>query len=331
MPLALDIGPLDAPTAAQVRALADAAERADGVAPLSEQPLLRLGTDSELLTHVVVRSAGQVVGYAQVDRGGDDASAEIVVHPEHRRRGTGRTLLRTAVRDARLPAYSGTPGQHGKALHVWAHGDLPPAQGLAAAEGLVVVRELLRLGLDLAPDRPRPQVPPGYVVRPFVPGADDAAWLALNARAFAHHPEQGRTTLDDLRARQHEDWFDASGFWLLERADGTLAGFHWTKVPAGQTPAPDGRVPEGEVYVVGVDPDAQGQGLGAVLTEVGLAHLARTCVRAVLYVDGDNTAAVRTYERAGFARDAVDVQYGPATTTGGSDTHSSSTGATMGL
>jgi mycothiol synthase len=306
----LEIGPLDAATADQVRALAAAAQESDGVAPLSEQPLLRLEVDDEDLTHVVAYGdAGAVTGYAQVDRGGDVASAELVVLPAARRRRTGRMLLRTAQRDATLPARSGEPGQHGGVLHVWAHGDLPAARAFAADAGLVVVRELWKMGLDLRTGTwERPATPAGLTLRTFRPGPDDDAWLRANARAFAHHPEQGRLTQADLDARLAEDWFDPEGFFLLERADGSLAGYLWTKVPTDQA----GPVREGEIYVVGVDPDAQGQGLGKVLTAVGLGRLASLGLdRAVLYVDGDNTAATRTYLGAGFGKDTVDVQYGP--------------------
>ncbi|MFF2620669.1 mycothiol synthase [Oerskovia jenensis] len=306
----LEIGPLDPATADEVRALAAAAQEADGVAPLSEQPLLRLGVDDEDLTHVVAYDGeGTVTGYAQVDRGGDVASAELVVHPAARRRRTGRMLLRTAQRDATLPARSGEPGQHGGVLHVWAHGDLPAARAFAADAGLVVVRELWKMGLDLRSGTwALPEVPAGLRLRTFRPGPDDDAWLRVNARAFAHHPEQGRLTQADLDARLAEDWFDPEGFFLLEREDGSLAGSLWTKVPTDQA----GAHREGEIYVVGVDPDAQGQGLGKVLTAVGLAHLAALGLdRAVLYVDGDNAAATRTYLGAGFGKDTVDVQYGP--------------------
>ena len=92
---------------------------------------------------------------------------------------------------------------------------------------------------------------------------------------------------------------------LPRDADGRarLAAFHWTKVD---------QLPVGEVYVVGVDPERQGEGLGRVATLVGLHHLADRGVETVeLYVDGDNRAAVTTYGRLGFERAAVDVQYGP--------------------
>ncbi|MFC7026008.1 mycothiol synthase [Promicromonospora thailandica] len=317
----IDIGPLDTEAQQAVRDLAAAAEAHDGVAPLSEQPLLNLGTDAEWITHVVAHTtSGSTIGYVQIDRSGETASAELVVHPDHRRNGRGRVLLRTAERDATLPSRSGEPGQHGKQLRVWAHGDLEPARGFARALGLRPVRELLFLArpLDAAALR-APEPPAGYRLRTFRPGPDDDAWLRVNARAFAAHPEQGRMTLDDLRARQAEPWFDPEGFFLLvpeDAPDADPAAFLWTKVdPSGPDGAREGETDgaiDGEIYVLGVDPDHQGRGLGRLLTGVGLAHLARAATRAVLYVEGDNAPALATYERAGFARAAVHVQYARA-------------------
>ena len=132
--------------------------------------------------------------------------------------------------------------------------------------------------------------------------------MALNAAAFARHPEQGRLTVADLHERMAQPWFDPAGLLLVvEDATGQVVAFHWTKVEGGSH--------SGEVYVVGVDPAHQGRGLGGPVTRLGLAHLARTGLREVeLYVDGDNTAARRTYERLGFTDAAVDGQYTLATT-----------------
>jgi len=142
-----------------------------------------------------------------------------------------------------------------------------------------------------------------------VPGQDEQAWLTVNARAFAHHPEQGSWTLADLAQRERQDWFDPAGFFLAER-DGRLAGFHWTKVhPDG---GQDGSGPIGEVYVVGVTPEAQGTGLGKALTVAGIRHLQHQGLHAVmLYVDADNVPAVSLYRRLGFTRWDVDVMYAP--------------------
>ncbi|MEU6036180.1 mycothiol synthase [Actinomadura sp. NPDC047616] len=284
------------PEIAEVMALVAAAEEHDGVGPLSEHARLWLRRAHEgpggprALT---ITAGGAVVAYAHLDpaSGEESASAELVVHPAHRRRGHGRALLR-ALRE-----------ETGDGLRVWAHGDLPAAAGLAGAEGLARVRALFQMRRPAADPLPEPRLAEGVLLRTFETGRDEKDWLRVNARAFADHPEQGAWTLDDVLQREREPWFDPSGFFLAER-DGALAGFHWTKIH------PDG---VGEVYVVGVDPAAQGLGLGRALTLAGLRHLRERGVPEImLYVDESNTAAVRLYESLGFTRHAVDVMYGAA-------------------
>jgi len=288
---------IDDATASEIRALLALAEDADGVEAVSESFRLAIGPAREGVVHLVrLDEDDAVVGYAQVAQaGGPDAVAELVVDPRHRRRGHGRALLDEVVA---LGARS-----------VWAHGMLPAATALAAAAGLVVTRELYVMGRPLtAEDAVDPALPQGFSVRPFEPGVDDEHWVALNAAAFASHPEQGRLTLTDLHERMAQPWFDPAGLLLVvDDTTGDVVAFHWTKVEPTTPPA----VPRGEVYVVGVDPAYQGRGLGGPVTSLGLAHLARLGLAEVeLYVDGDNTAARRTYTRLGFRDTAVHAQYG---------------------
>ncbi len=282
---ASSLSPADAQA---VRALAATAASADDIAPLSEQTLLGLDVAGDAL-HLLVRSEGEVVGYAHLD---PDGSAELMVDPDHRRRGIGRALL-DALAD--LPG----AGQ----LRVWAHGDGESARSLAARAGYVRSRVLLQMRRDLVAELPEAAWPVDVTVRTFQPGADEAAWLAVNAAAFAAHPEQGRWRLADLEQRESQDWFDPKGLFLAERG-GELVGFHWTKVHRDEMP------PIGEVYVVGVRPAAGGQGLGRALTLVGLHHLQENGLESVLlYVDESNVPAVKTYERLGFTRWSADVMY----------------------
>ena len=183
----------------------------------------------------------------------------------------------------------------------------PARSALAKTAGFTRFRALWQMRMPLAAvPAGDPSLPPGVTIRTFRPGADEEAWLAVNHRAFAHHPEQGAWTMPDLRLREAEPWFDPAGFFLAER-DGKLAGFHWTKVhPDGG----EGGAPIGEVYVVGVDPGQQGGGLGRALTLAGLVHLRRLGLADVmLYVDEDNTAAVRMYTALGFSRWSTDAMY----------------------
>ena len=150
----------------------------------------------------------------------------------------------------------------------------------------------------------RPPCRTGSGLRAYRPGADDEAWLQVNARAFHDHPDQGRWSLDDLRLRQREPWFDPAGFLIAEDPDGRILGFHWTKVHD------DGTHRTGEVYVLGVDPDAQGTGLGAALTTAGLRHLQQAGLQQVmLYVDEDNPRAVALYRRLNFTQWLTDVNF----------------------
>ncbi|MDV9190624.1 mycothiol synthase [Streptomyces sp. SR27] len=273
--------------------LLEASDSADGVHAVSEQGRLYLRHGSrEGVRHFLLTVGTHLYGYAQLEETDpiEAPAAELVVHPSHRGRGHGRALG-TALLAA-----------SGKRLRVWAHGGKSAARHLAQVLGLTLFRELRQLRRPLAPlDIPEPALPEGVTVRTFVPGQDDTAWLAVNATAFAHHPEQGSLTQRDLADRMAEPWFDPKGFFLAEKDD-KLVGFHWTKT--------HGEEQLGEVYVVGILPSAQGGGLGKALTAIGLRYLAAQGLpTAMLYVDADNTAAVTVYERLGFVTHEVDLMY----------------------
>ncbi|MEV6739327.1 mycothiol synthase [Streptomyces sp. NPDC051104] len=276
-----------------VLALLAYAARVDGQQAVSEQGRLQLrGGGRDGVSHLLLTVDGTLVGYAQLEDTDpvEAPTAELVVHPAHRGHGHGRAL------GSALLAASG------KRLRVWAHGGHSAARHLAQVLGLTLFRELRQLRRSLTDfDPPEPTLPEGVTVRTFVPGQDDKAWLAVNAAAFAHHPEQGSLTQRDLDDRKAEPWFDPEGFFLAER-EGELVGFHWTKIHAQER--------LGEVYVLGVRPGTQGTGLGRALTTIGLRHLAaRGLPTAMLYVDADNKAALSVYERLGFTTYETDLMY----------------------
>lgn len=264
---------------------------ADTVAPVGEVGVLAIRHGTAAARHRWLAADGELLAYAQIDPTG---SGELAVHPAHRRRGLGRRLLDTLLTEE-------------PQLSLWAHGGLSGARALAASAGLRVTRELWQMSLDLSAPGPRPgPAPEGVEVRTFVAGQDEDGWVELNARAFADHPEQGRLTVADLRERQAEPWFDPTLLWLAHEAGrpADLLAAMWVKVVPGQG--------DGEIYALGVDPAAQGRGLGGHLTAVALTELRdRGLQRATLYVEGDNAPAIRTYRRAGFERAALDIQFSP--------------------
>ncbi len=233
-------------------ALADDAAGYDGFPPLNEAALLALRHPHPAISHLSIGDADAVLAYAQLDRSGTQPVGQLVVAPGARRHGLGRRLL-TSLLDAE------------PRLRIWATGDSAAARALAAGAGLRVARQLLILRRPLAGALPDPAATPGFTIRAFHPGADDRAWLEVNAGAFAHHPEQGSMTSADLNARMAEDWFDPAGFFVaVDDTDGRLVGFHWTKQHPDRL---------GEVYVLGIAPAAGGRGLGKALLLIGLHHL----------------------------------------------------------
>ena len=295
--------PLTAAESGAVLDLAARAADADGSAPLSEQFRLSVRScDVDGVLHLLAHGRGPYaadrapVGYAQCRAGSGDEppSAELVVDPGARGHGVGRALVQALPTDARL--WSHASGEAGER-----------AARFAAALDLHPVRALHVMGRSLrsGPSWPPARLPEGFVERRFEVGRDEDAWVAVNAAAFAHHPEQGSLRRADLEQRMAEPWWDPQGFVLVVEADAPdrIAAFHWTKVdPPGGT--------LGEVYVVGVSPEHQGRGLGTAVTVLGLDHLAGLGLSdVVLYVDEENAAAVHTYERLGFVDLEVHRQY----------------------
>jgi len=318
------LGRLHASEIDAVTQLIERATEVDGVRPLSEHVSLHLrhGGDDRVRNVLLYLTSGQLGGYAHLDVTDvvEGSSAELVVDPDLRGHGLGRLLVRHVLAE--------TPDGR---LRLWSHGEHPAAAALSAAMGFTRTRALWQLRRSLYSPLPAPDLAAGVEIRTFLPGVDDEAWLELNAKAFAHHPEQGGWTIADLHQRIAEPWFQADGFFLAVRPDegGRLVGFHWTKVhgevdhlhdhahdhpQARPTPHAHlhdhGHDPIGEVYVVGVDPDEQGHGLGRALTLVGLRHLrAIGLPEAMLYVDAENTPAIRLYTDLGFTRWDTDVMF----------------------
>jgi mycothiol synthase len=193
-------------------------------------------------------------------------------------------------------------------LRLWAHGTDAAAAQLAGARGLRLVRRLWQMRRSLFAPLDAVRLPAGIRLRAFDPGHDAPAWLELNARAFTQLPDQGGWNRAELDRRLAEPWFDPSGFLLAEDAGGRLVGFHWTKVhghhhgPGLQPDHGHPHDPLGEVYVLGVDPEQRGRGLGRALTLAGLHHLRGAGLpTALLYVDADNSPAIALYRSLGFA------------------------------
>jgi len=275
---------------------------AEGLSEARRRALVRAAAGADtgsgfLAVTARMPSDGRLVGYAQVDDEGDrtSSSTEIVVP------GDSSDGSRTADRllDAVVAAFAADGGGH---LRLWVTRAGPDDDARAAARGLTWERDLIQLRCPL-PLPPADRAHEVVTTRAFRVGGDEPAWIAANNRAFDGHPEQGSWDLATLEAREAEAWFDPDGFRVLE-LDGRLAGSCWTKIHGSGDDA------LGEIYVISVDPDFHGRGLGRALTRAGLEWLAsRGVTHGMLYVDGANTAAVGLYASMGFSTDHVDRSY----------------------
>lgn len=297
---------LEPPEVAEVEALQAAATAAGTDEPLGEQSWLDLRAGGGGGGDVTARAGhdGRLVGVAHLRGGEGSFSVEALVCPEVGQPAEVRRALLVAAR--REVARRG-----GGRLLYWVHHCTEPRDREVRDLGFHPVRALRQMRVALPLAQPAPPPPEGTALRPFRVGADEEAWLAVNNRAFADHPEQGGWDLETLRHRESTPWFDPSGFLLAEDESGRLVGSCWTKVHRDSDP------PMGEIYVISVDPALQQRGLGRVLTAAGLQHLAgRGLAVGMLYVDDANSAALALYSSMGFETHHVDrayaVEVGPA-------------------
>jgi mycothiol synthase len=280
-----------AATAADVDALLAAVTAAGEPPALAEHKLLELRRGTGF-TAVLVRASSVLVGYGQLAAGNESWGLEIALDPAH---GGDRESVRRLVLASAVDAVA---RRGGGMLQYWAHGEWADA----GASGFHPSRVLLQMRTPLPVPPERRGDPPAVQVRAFRPGHDEHEWLAVNNRAFAHHPEQGAWDLAALEAREAEPWFDPDGFLIYE-ADGSIAASCWTKVHTESEP------PVGEIYVISVDPRWHGHGLGRALTLAGLDWLAERVSFGMLYVDESNTAAVALYESLGMTVARADRVY----------------------
>ncbi|MEN9516163.1 MAG: hypothetical protein RL733_591 [Actinomycetota bacterium] len=295
---------LDEKTQGEVLALISTATDHDGVPPVSEHVLLHLRHGGDKAdTHLIASHENKVVGYAHLDLTDEveGPSAELVIHPQHRKKGYGQELLK-ALHNA-----------SGNNLRLWSHGDLPGAKNITEHNGFKKVRTVIQMRRSL--NDPIPELTKDFSIRNFLPGIDNDEWVALNNKSFASHPDQGNWSARDLEIRTKEDWFDPQGFLIAEEKQ-KMIGFCWTKVHGGHSHKHSEHEehhdhdPIGEIYIMGVDPDYAGKGIGKAVTIAGLRHLRYQGIfSAMLYVDADNTAAIKLYQSLGFTEWARDVLY----------------------
>ena len=275
----------------------------DNSPPIAEHILLHLrhgGDKSD--SHLVHQEQSKVIGYAHLDQTDLVAgpSVELVVDPDHRSFGIGKQLLSKAVEIC------------GQNLRLWVHGENEAAAALADSFNFEKIRAVLQMQKQLTDIEKLPKIDPKIIIRSFLPGLDSNDWLSLNNKVFKDHPEQSDWQLSDLNHRLGEEWFDEKGFFIAS-LNNQMIGSTWTKIHGALTHDHGGSHDHpaiGEIYITAVDPDYSGSGLGRALTITALNYLKyQGLTDAMLYVDFDNTRALKLYNSLGFTESGKDILY----------------------
>ena len=270
--------------------LAEVAD-ADGHPPLSEHKVATLGRDSN-----------------RVGVWSDDAGLCLVAVAA-RHAGSGHWAIEAALaprrrtpddEEAAIERANGLIST-GEAYSFWA---FRPGQVDAAGRlGYDQARAVLRMSGPM-PTAALGSVP-GISIEPMT-GCDIDAIVGVNNRAFANHREQGSMTVDGFRLLMTLAWFDPACVYVARSVE-RIVGFCVTKHEEHAV---------GEVYLLAVDPDHAGSGIGRALAHRGFAELAdRGAVTAQAWVDATNQPAVGLYQAMGLAEDFRNREFVPATGT----------------
>jgi ribosomal protein S18 acetylase RimI-like enzyme len=286
-----------APTPDDLEAVADvliADQHEDAAEPVLDADFIRMqwsrtDFDLDVDAWVVVDGAATIVSYGQVRQEEPDiVESWGVVHPGHRGRGIGPSLLdRIEARAADLLA--GVPSPRFR--HAIDSGDRA-AEAMLGVRGLRPVRHFWHMQFDvMGPIEPGP-APEGIEIGGIEPSADLPVIHAILEEAFVDdwgdHPEPFDRWVEDLAASPSHD----PTLWLMARDEAT---------PVGVLTASAGD--EG-VWVdwLAVLASHRGRGIGAALLRRSFASFAARGFRRVrLNVDAENpTGATGLYERVGM-------------------------------
>jgi len=218
-----------------------------------------------------------------------DLTGDHYVHPDHRGRGLGETMLdlvestaaELAAQDAAL-----------RRLTVWSEDFDTERRASLDRRGFVVTRQWFEMEIDLSRELPDPVWPAGIVARRLREGIDEQAVYQADQEAFVEHHLFEPIEYSEWRLYQLESQTADPTLWRLAWDGDDLAGF------AISFETDRGAL----IDDLAVRKPWRGRGVahGLLLTSfVALRDRGQRVAR--LYVDAQNvTNAVRVYESAGM-------------------------------
>lgn len=212
----------------------------------------------------------------------------LVVHPRHRKKSLlSRLIQRAVIRARELEA---------KRVLINLQGRRPELRNALLGMGFQSTRRHLELRVDLSKVLLLETSRKGVHIRPFKSGEEDRLACIQN-RAFSNTWGYSSNTIQDIIDRTALPSFSPQD--VLFALDGKkFVGYCWRMI------APPNRFSygsSGRIYMIGVDPEYQGRGVGKQLLLVGLSYLKRKGINRVdLTVDSENNVAFALYKSVGF-------------------------------
>ncbi len=263
--------------------------------PLSTDDLLEMLTDrrrSPAEDLFVSEIEGEIAGYAAVKPELKIGRAVLGCFVERRR------LRKTLLEDLVRRALDRSRGTGARAVHVNLFQGKARVRALFEAMGFARVRRFLEMGLALSGIDPPRFSRSSFRRRPLRRG-EEGELADLQNRAFAQSWGYHPNTAEDIRSRLRSG--RGAGSEVLAVFDKErLVAYCWVILHADS----------GRLYMMGVDPDYRGRGIGRQMLAAGLAALkARGARKAELTVDAGNRVALGLYRSLGFERKGSSLWY----------------------
>ncbi len=239
----------------------------------------------------LVETAGNIVGCMDVAL--EIAIGRVIlncwVHPEHRRRGLAKELLSFAIHRAKE--------LRAKVAHVNIAEHNVVAKSVLSRLGFEFVRRFLELRLDIAkvPWQNTDQAALGCRHLRY---SEEDRLTQIQNRSFAGTWGYNLNTVEEIIYRVNLSNCSPEDVVLTYDRDKVI-GYCWTEITYEGEAGIGER--KGRIFMLGVDPDYRGRGVGKRVLLAGLAHLKSKGLRvAELTVDSDNKVACALYRSVGF-------------------------------